>query len=146
MPTASKLVAAVLFAALAYYTSDLLKPLLPEGTPAKWLSESNALIGLLCGWKIMGPRGREGLVTGLGIGLTTTVAMTLSAIFIHASIEMVKLSLRKTYDGPVEAVAAVFEICFEHIILISDPTIIGTLIVGGLFCGWLTHWTGQRWS
>ncbi|MEP2782771.1 MAG: TrgA family protein [Pseudoruegeria sp.] len=146
MPTASKLVAAISFAILAWFVTELVFPLLPEGTQTKWLRESNALVGLICGWKIMGPRGRDGLQAGLGVGLTTSAAMTIAAIFAHASFEMLKLSFRKVYGGPVEAVAAVFEICFENFQLIAEPTIIGTLVLGGFFCGWLTHRTGQRWS
>jgi hypothetical protein len=30
--------------------------------------------------------------------------------------------------------------------VIAVPTVIGTLIVGGLFGGWLTEWVAKRWS
>ncbi|SLN20962.1 hypothetical protein PSA7680_00777 [Pseudoruegeria aquimaris] len=145
MPTAAKLVASIAFALLAYFTSELVKPLLDEGTPTKWFSEGNTLIGLICGWKIMGPRGGEGTRAAIGVGLTTSAAMTAVAIFLHASIEMVKLSMRKSYDGPVEAVAAVFEISFEHALLIANPTILGTLAIGGIFCGFISNWAGRNW-
>lgn len=145
MPTAAKLVASIAFAILAYFTSELVKPLLDEGTPTKWFSEGNALIGLICGWRIMGPRGGQGVRAGIGIGLTTSTAMTAVAIFVYACIEMLKLSLRKTYKGPMEAVAAVFEISIENAQVIANPTIIGTLAIGGIFCGLLSNWAGRQW-
>ncbi|NNE81559.1 MAG: TrgA family protein, partial [Silicimonas sp.] len=56
MPTGGKLIAAIVFAALAYFISDLVKPLLEDtqGSRVGSLSFVNAFIGLLMGWTIMG--------------------------------------------------------------------------------------------
>jgi len=145
MPTASKLIAAVIFAALAWFTSELIKPLMPEGTPLAWFSQGNALIGAACGWIVMGPRAGEGLRASIGGGLTTAAAMVFWGLLIHSIVEMIKLSLRKHYDGPVEAVIGAFQLALDFGKTIATPDVIITLVVGGILGGWLTEWVARRW-
>lgn len=146
MPTGARLVAAILFAGLAFLTSGLVIELLPEGTKTVMLGPVNALIGLVCGWKVMGRQAGDGLRGAVGGGLTTSAAMTILSVFIFASSEMVKLSLRKTYKGGTEAVVAVFEIMLEYLEMIATVEIILTLVIGGIFCGYLTTRAHRVWG
>jgi len=34
----------------------------------------------------------------------------------------------------------------DYTVLIATKDIIGTLVVGGMFGGWLAEWTARRWS
>jgi len=109
MPTAARAMAAVLFAVLAWYVSGLIVPLFPENTDMGFFTEVNAGLGLICGWRIAGPRGGTGYVSAISYGLTTTVALVVVALFTHSSVVMIENSLRKFYDTPVEAVVSVFD-------------------------------------
>ena len=71
MPTFAKVTAAVFFAALGYFCADLIKPLLPMGTPAVWLNETLAALGAINGWIMSGKRAGDGTRAGIGYGLTT---------------------------------------------------------------------------
>jgi len=144
MPTAAKLAAAVLFAALAWFASELIKPLFPEGSDVGRFSEINAVIGAIAGWRVAGPRARTTLQGAVSYGLTTTIVMTVSALFLHSFAVMIRQSLRKLYDGPVEAVAGVFEIMFHNFMMIATPEVLGTILVGGMVAGLVTEWFGRN--
>ena len=103
MPTAAKLIGALSFAALAWFVSDLIKPLLPEGTQVGLLSPVNAFFGLLMGWRILGARAGEGIVSSVGYGLTAAVATVFWGLLAWAGYEMIVRSTRLYYDGPIEA-------------------------------------------
>jgi len=145
MPTAAKLVAALYFGALAWFTSHLVIPLLPESTPTAFFPEGNFLIGFVSGWTVMGPRAGFGMRMAIGGGLTTVATMVFWALLIHSIMSMIKLSLLKHYKDPFEAVVGVFQIALEYGMLIVTPTIIGTLIIGGIFGGWLAELAARRW-
>lgn len=146
MPTAARLVGAVCFAGLAFLVSGMIIPLLPDGDRSIMLGIINTGVGLFCGWKVMGPRAGYGFRGAIGGGLTTTAAMVIVALFIHSTIEMVHLSLRKAYDGATEAVVGIFEIGIEYAKLIATPEIIGTLLVGGILAAVVTNAADARWA
>ncbi len=54
MPTAPKIVAAVLFGFVAWFAASLVIPYLPPGTRIGWLVEVCAGIGALMGWTMSG--------------------------------------------------------------------------------------------
>ncbi len=146
MPTAAKLVGAISFTFLAFIISTMIIPLMPEGTKAEYHWVLNCIVALVCGWKIMGPRGMGTRLEALTGGITTAIVAYLGATFLHAGTKMVMLSLRKIYHGPVEAVKAVFEIGFEWTTFIATPATVSSLIVGGMVCGWLAWIAGRKWG
>ncbi len=146
MPTTGRFVGAVLFGALAWYTSILIMPLFPEGTNLGWFQEVNTGFGLLAGWRIAGPRAGTGYVAAFSYGLTAMVAMVVMALFFHSTVIMIEQSLRKRYDGPGEAVTAVFEMFVEHGTLMATPEIIATLVLGGFAAGLTTEFFGRRFT
>ena len=141
--TAAKLVGAVLFAILAWFTSEEIKPLFPEGFDPGRFSEVNALVGLGVGWVVVGSRAGRGLASGISAGLTGVVALVFWGLLVNCTYEMLRLSLRKQYDGPVEAVVGVFQLMMENLLLMINPTVIGMLIVGGMIAGLLVELTGR---
>ncbi|WP_107497953.1 TrgA family protein [Thalassobius sp. I31.1] len=144
MPTASRLVGALTFTVLAFIISTMILPLLPEGTSGESLWLLNCPVGLVCGWKIMGPRGESTRLIAFAGGVTTSIAAFLVAVFLHAGIRMVNLSMRKIYHGVTEAIGAVFEISMNWASVFLTTDIVTTLIAGGIFCGWLS-WKAQRY-
>lgn len=146
MPTAARFVGAVMFAALGWYVSGLIVPLFPEGTDMGWFTEVNAALGLFVGWKVAGPRGGTGYGAALSYGLTTAFALFALGLFLHSSYTMIEKSLRKLYDGPMEAVVSVFELMIEHAVLVATPQVIGTFVIGGLVGGLVTEFFGRRFT
>lgn len=146
MPTMGRMIGAILFGALAWYTSTLIAPLFPEGTNLGYFQEVNTFFGLFAGWTVAGPRAGLGYTAAFSYGITAMVAMVVMALFFNSSVVMIERSLRKRYDGPGEAVSDVFALFIEHGFLMSTPQIIGTLVVGGIIGGLVTEFFGRRFS
>lgn len=146
MPTMGRLIGAILFGALAWYTTLLIVPLFPENTPLGLFQEVNTAFGLIAGWTIAGPRAGTGYTAAFSYGLTTLVAMVVMALFFNSSVVMIEQSLRKRYDGPGEAVTDVFEMFMEHGAMMLTPEIIVTLLLGSIGAGLLTEAFGSRFS
>ncbi|NAZ36263.1 TrgA family protein [Rubellimicrobium sp. CFH 75288] len=144
MPTAAKLAAALLFAALAWIVSRLTFPLWPEGADPGRFAEINAAVGLVLGWRMAGARAGTGWTSGIGHGLTTAVAVAFVSLFLHSFAEMIRQSLRKFYDGPMEAVVAVFGLLVEQGARLGSPQTVGVLLAGGAAAGLVTAWCGRH--
>ncbi len=145
MPTAPKAVAALFFAALGYFCGDLIKPLLPEGTRTGWLDITLAVIGALSGWRMSGARAGFGLRAGFGYGLTTVALTAFWGILAFSGLKMLQYSLDRRFSGPIEALQEMVKFALDYLVLISVPTVTGTMLVGALFGGWLTEWVARRW-
>jgi len=146
MPTAAKLTAAVFFALLGWFAGDLVKPLLPEGTPANWLNETLAIIGALMGTIMSGRNAGRGVRAGFGYGLTTVALIAFWGIFAFAFQRMLSMSLDNRFKGPIEAIQEMVGIMMDHAVLVAVTPIVSTAIIGGLFGGWITEWVAKRWS
>jgi hypothetical protein len=146
MPTAPKLIAALLFGVLAFFVSDLVKPLLAEGTQVGWFSVVNALVGALMGWRISGARAGVSMRASLGYGITTTAATVFWCLFIWAGYLMVEASTRLRYDGPMEALTDMGAMMIEFARTMATGGVIGSLLVGALFFGWLTEQVARRYT
>lgn len=146
MPTAAKIVAAIFFMAFGYFAADLVKPLLPEGTPTPWLNEGVAAVGLLSGWRMSGRNAGSGYRASVGFGLTTVALIAFWAVFIFAAVKMLQLSLDNRYRGPVQALQSMFGIAVGYFRLIATQEILLTMLFGGVIGGWLSEWISKRWS
>ena len=146
MPTAAKLIGAIAFAVLAYFVSDLVKPLLPEGTQYGLLSPINAVFGFLMGWRIVGRAAGRGYVAAMGYALTTLAAIVFWCLLLWGSYEMLRRATRLRYDGPVEALQDMAFLMSEYAVLAATSQIVITAIVGAMLCGWLTEFFSRRWS
>lgn len=146
MPTAAKLTAAIFFALLGWFSGDLVKAVLPEGARTGLINETLAALGAVSGSMMSGRRAGDGYRASFGYGLTTAALITFWGIFSFAGYEMLQRSLDRRYDGAIEALQEMVSLGLEYSVLIAVPSIIGTIIVGGLFGGWLTEWVAKRWS
>jgi hypothetical protein len=146
MPTAAKLVAAIAWAALAWWASELIKPYFPDGRDLGRFSEVNALFGLVMGWRMAGPRVGLGWWAAVGNGFTTTLALVVMGVFLHCFAEMIRFSLRRMFDGPVEALVDIFRLMVEYLVMMARTDVIAVLLVGGILAGLVAEWAGRRWS
>ncbi|MEH7829460.1 TrgA family protein [Gemmobacter denitrificans] len=146
MPTAGKLTAAILFAGLLYLTAELFKSAMPPETAFGRFSYLCAGIGMICGWLISGPRVRRGTAEALTNGLQTSITAAFFCLMLFCIYLMLKMALRKLYDGPFDAIMGVFELMFENGQLMIQTDVLVAILVGGPLAGWLTDRVGRRWS
>jgi hypothetical protein len=146
MPTAARLVAALSLGGLAWLASEMVRPLMPPHTAFGWFNYVNLALGLLCGWFIMGSRAGRGYVEAFGNGLTGVLALVFWAFFAQSFNLMLKQSLEKKYEGPVEAIVGMFDNALDYAMFLGDGPLIATLLGGGIVCGLLAEFTARRWS
>ena len=146
MPTGGKLIAALAFAALAYFVTDLVKPLLPEGTQVGKFSEINALVGLVMGWTIMGKGAGKSMRQSLGYWLTTLVATVFWCLVVWSGYAMLQNSMKLRYDGPVEALQDMAQLAIDYARLAAVKAVIWPAVIGAIFMAWLTDFFARRWS
>ncbi len=146
MPTGAKLIGALTFMALAYFISDLIKPLLPEGTNVSRLSEINAVVGLLMGWRVMGKGAGATYKQSFGYGLTTLAATAFWSLLLWSGYEMLQRSMKMYYDGPVEALQEMAALYVEYAKLAAVQEVLVPALVGAIFVSWLTEFFARRWS
>jgi hypothetical protein len=145
MPTAAKLAAAVIFAALAWWVSQMVKQFFPAGSNLGRFSEYNALIGAFIGWRVAGERARTTWPNAVAYGLTAALSMTFMALFLHCTVIMINQSFQKVYEGPGEALIDIVRMMVENSRLIAAPDVIGTLLVGGIIGGLATEWVARNY-
>jgi len=145
MPSAARLVAALCLGLLAFIVSGQIMPLMPEGTDFGYFTVVNIVIGAVTGWVVMGKRAGRGLTAAINNGLTGMASMVFWGLFVQGCNEMVRLAMRNRYDGPFEAVKAIFEIGFEYALVMIVPNILFTLLFGGILSGLLTDYAWKRW-
>jgi hypothetical protein len=146
MPTAAKLVAAVMFAAVGFLAAQAYVPSLPEGTQIGFLREICAMLGLVIGWFVMGRLVGKGYVEAVGFGIRTSVTLLFWAVLGFSIYEMILRSTKMMYDGPMEALLGVFDLVIYYGKMMGSPEFIGTLLIGGVLGGIAAEWAGRRWS
>jgi hypothetical protein len=146
MPTAGKAFAALGFAVIAWYASEMFRPLMPEGTGFGWFNEVNVALGLLCGWIVTGSRLGYGYSNGISAGLTGMGALVFWALFLQSFNEMLRLALERRYDGPVEGIMAIFEIAVDYGSKLAHVPLLVLLIGGAIGVGIVGEWVARRWS
>lgn len=148
MPTGGKLIAALAFGALAYFISDLIKPLLidTEGSRVGMLSVVNGIVGMLMGWMIMGKGAGKTYRQSIGYGFTTMAAITFWCLIIWSGHKMLGRSVAMRYDGPMEALQQMAAMSIDYARLVSVQEILIPAAVGTVFVSWLTEFFARRWS
>ncbi|NIZ13884.1 TrgA family protein [Phaeobacter sp. HF9A] len=146
MPTAARLIAALSLAILAFVVSGQIMPLMPQGTDFGYFTYVNMGLGIIVGWRLMGPRAGRGRVSGINNGLTGMAVLLLSGLFVQGAVEMFRLAYRHIYDNPFDALAAIFTIALEYFFVIAVPNVLLTLVIGGVICGLVTDVAKARWK
>lgn len=145
MPTAARLFAAAAFAAIGFFAAEVYKPGLPPETQFGRFTLICTLIGILCGWLVMGRLAGRGMRAAFGSGLRTSANMVFYAMLVFSVYEMVQRSLRKRYDGVFEAVIGTFDIALAYGAALLRPEPLIILVLGGIAGGALSEWSSRRW-
>lgn len=147
MPTAAKLFAAFGFALVAFFASEVYKPLLPEGTQMGLLSPINTAIGAFAGWTVMGRLAGKGRYAAVGSSIRTVAVILFYVLLLWAGVEMLDRSTTLYYEGPTEALAAMMELVADYFMLmLSGPEVPIVLFGGGVLAAFLSDWAAERWA
>lgn len=146
MPSAGRVVGAILVGLLAWFVSEMYKPLMLEGTSFGQFSTYNTMLGAVLGWLMLGMRAHRLRSSSVAAGLTAVLVTVFWALFLHSIVEMMKLSLRNAYDGPVEAVVGVALLMIEYGAIMATAEMLVTLIIGGCVIGYLSGKAEKRWT
>ena len=145
MPDAARLISALCLALIAFIVSGQVMPLMPEGTDFGWFTYVNIAIGLICGWVVMGRRAGRGVTAAINNGLTGMATVVFWALFVQGAYEMFRLAMRNRYDGPLEALTAIFMIAMKFGQILLVPNILFTLLVGGVLAGLAADYAKKKW-
>ncbi|MWB77042.1 TrgA family protein [Pseudooceanicola sp. 216_PA32_1] len=148
MLTMPKLVSALMIAFLAWIISGLVKAVMPEETNFGHFVELSVVVGLLCGWVVLGRRvnGFLGFGIATGIGLTAMVATVFWTLFLVTGNEVLRLAVDERFDGPKEALLAMFPLGAEYgqYLLFRDTIL--TIVIGGMVAGFLADLSARYWK
>ncbi|SMO45708.1 TrgA family protein [Ruegeria faecimaris] len=145
MPSASRLVAALCLAVVAFLVSSMIIANGEEGKSYGYFTVVNMALGVACGWKIMGKRTGKGWTAAVNNGLTGIASLVFWGLFVQGTYEMFRLAMRHRYDGPFEALMAIFKIGVGYGEQLLAPEILWTLAIGALIAGLATEEASRRW-
>lgn len=146
MPTAGKLAGALLFAALAYVLASIAWQASTLTSVPGSFYVICALIGMACGWRVMGGRAEAPAMDAPSSGVLTVVISVVVAVLFFATREMLQRSMNHRYKEPTDAIIGVFEIAADYLWMLVTPTFLLTMLSGGVVCGIVAGFVGRRWS
>ena len=145
MPDAAKLVAAIFVGSMAYVASLLFMPLMPESTNFGNFVYVNMIIGIVCGWVVMGKRAGRGVTAAINNGLGGALVLVLWALFLHSCYQMFDRAMDNWYNGAFDAMAAIFQFMAEYSLVMLDTNFLLTLFFGGVLAGLATEYAWRTW-
>lgn len=147
MPTAAKLMGAILFGLLGALVALRIPDFLPEGMRSGLLLPTTAAVSGFLGWRVAGTRsGGQSYGDAAATGLLTVALATFSLLLIFGLMEMLHLTERMVYKGPVEAVVGIFEQMLKLAPVLLNIELLGIMAIGGLLSGLACEAAGRRWN
>lgn len=146
MPTAAKMIAAIILAIIGYMTAEATRPLLPDGMATGWLNRVVIVIPAICGWRVIGRMVGRGYNVAFSMGLYAVTVSVFFVLLTFAIAEMLSRSMRKLYDGPMEAIVRMFEIFVEYGSYLLSPMPILYLLVGAALVGPIAEYAHRKWN
>lgn len=145
MPTGAKAMAAISFAVVGWLTAHTYVQNMPIPTAVGMFRELTAALGAIVGWRVMGNSVGKGYVGAVGSGWKTVVILVFYGLLLFAVYEMLQLSVRMRYDGPMEAAVDVFNRMLERSGPLLSVGVLGVMAVGGGIAGMLSENASRRW-
>lgn len=146
MPTAGKLFGAIAFLLVGYFAADALKDTLPEQMAPAGFSAISGFLGLLIGWRVMGPNVQHGVLKTAATGVRASFTLAVWGIFAFAVATMIVRSTERRYDGVMEAINGAFVFMLDYgRLLVSSQEALIVLLAGGIAGGLLSGWAEKRW-
>jgi hypothetical protein len=145
MPTGAKAMAALSFAVVGWVTANVYVPNMPEATRVGYMREMTAVLGAFIGWRVMGNSVGKGYLRAVGAGWKTVIVLVISALLLFGLYEMLNLSVKMRYDGPIEAILDVFQRMLDRSPPLASVPVLTAMVVGGAVAGMLTENANRRW-
>lgn len=139
MPTLTKLLSLLLFAAFAFLAAQRYVLLFDEPqtirtAPGPWM----AAIGGFVGWTFVGGRIGPGLLQAVWIGVQGVAVTIFWGLVAFGIGQVVARSYARHYDGVTDALVGWFEIAIEHLGRVTGSTDFMVFLgIGGAVCGLL---------
>jgi len=147
MPTAAKLVAAIAFGLVAFYASQALLPMLPEGMRVTKYYTLNVCLAMLAGWFVMGRLAGRGYGLAVANGLRTTAVLLFYGLLVHGIVEMLSRAVDMRYKDTFAALSGMVELMSTYAALVfTAPVVMGILIVGGVVAALVVEFVSHRWN
>ncbi len=146
MPTAAKLTAAVVFAALGYGMSLLTALHLPQAEGQAIFRLICAILGGYAGWIVAGVLAGRGYAPAIGGGMRAAITMAFFALLLFSGREMIVRSLQHAYRGPAQAIDGMFGLIGGYMRVLIYPDMLLALLLGGAIGGLVVEWVARRWS
>lgn len=145
MPTGARAIGAVTFMVVGWLLANAYVASLPFDMAVGYLREMTGLIGLLTGWIVMGSSVGRGYFAAAGSGWKTNIVIIFWALFLFSTYEMLIISTKMRYDGPMEAVVDIFALMLDHSRIMLAVDFLLVFFVGGAIAGMLTESAARRW-
>jgi hypothetical protein len=145
MPTGAKAMAAACFAVVGWLTAHVYVQNMEIATSVGRLREITALLGAIVGWRVMGNSVGKGYLRAIGSGWKTMVVLVIATLLAFALIEMLELSVRMRYDGPLEAILDVFQRMLDRSFPLASVPVLAVMLIGGGIAGMLSENANRRW-
>ncbi|WP_299947909.1 TrgA family protein [uncultured Ruegeria sp.] len=145
MPTASRLVAALCLLVIAFLVSSMIIDNGEEGKSYGYFTYVNMMLGMVCGWVIMGKRAGRGWTAAVNNGLTGVAALVFWGLFVQGTYEMFSQAMRHRFGGPFEALLEIFTLGVTYGEQLLPTEILITLGIGAVISGLLTEIAFRRW-
>lgn len=144
MPTAARLTAAIAFAIVGYFIFTTMVPLYGEDVVPSYLLPLSVAVGLWAGWVLCGANAHT-IPKGVGTGITAVLAQAFWILLIISFVKMIDRSIRKRYDGPIEAISDVFQLMYDDLLRFGTVEMGTVLLVGGLAAGIASGYMGKKY-
>ncbi len=145
MPTAARLAAAVSFAIFGWYMAEVVTPFYPQENPPSFLIALTIALGVLCGWTVYGNRAGRGYIASIGTGLTAAIIFGFWTLLFVGFYEMIDRSLRRFYDGPMEALVEMFGLMADIGWTLAESPVVISLLVGGIIAALFAEYFAKRY-
>jgi hypothetical protein len=145
MPTGAKAMAAAGFSVVGWITAHTYVQNMPVPTSVGYLREMTALLGAIIGWRVMGNSVGKGYLRSIGSGWKTMIVLVFFALLTFGLYEMLQLSVKMRYDGPLDAILDVFQRMLDRSFPLLTLPVLTVMLIGGGVAGMLTENANRRW-
>lgn len=146
MPTAAKLVGAILFALIGAAVALRLPDYLPVNLRTSLLLPITVVVAGLLGWRLAGTRsGGQSYGDAAGTGLLTVTVTVLTLLLVFGVLEMLRLTKSRAYEDPMEAIIGIFEQAQRLAPTLWHSDLLLVMGVGGVLAGLACEAAGRRW-
>ncbi len=145
MPTGAKAMAAISFAVVGWLIANAYVPNMPQAQSVGRFRELTGLIGAIVGWRVMGPSVGKSYLQAIGSGWKTVIVLVFFALLLFGIYEMLQLSVKMRYDGPLEAIVDVFRRMMDRSQALMSASVVAVMVIGGGVAGILTENANRRW-